>query len=471
MKWSIVGTTMSCVGIVLAILAVVFFPPVGPGSASMPMASSQFYSTTSLLTLQSVYTFPSEFYVETSIVSPTIMAISPPENDIITMNFQKGLYYQSSYIYRTELTSEEYLQIASQNDVVGIWEVPTISFTDNGWNTIGNMNDALTSSGASTLISQGNDGSGVIIVIIDNFPTESEFYDYFPISWQDRIIHYPSSTDEDAEHGIMTASIAATVAPNASLYLIDYRIDPIEIFDSILDLKKEYPYYKFVCSNSYVFLGDPYYNQYNPVNRKILEVARADVIILFAAGNFAHLGEHDSRWTAEVGYDSRADMFGRDNQIGYPATFNSIISVAGCTADSTEIVSYSSMGRGVGGFDEPDVAAPTHFSFSGSPYGCSLGTSGACPFMAGVCADILTTHDAETVRMIGTIHSYSTDRGLTGFDDEFGYGTVDAVSINNNYDGWIPPVYESPAIMMFISGIGLIGVGIVITKREEIFVG
>jgi hypothetical protein len=59
---------------------------------------------------------------------------------------------------------------------------------------------------------------------------------------------------------------------------------------------------------------------------------------------------------------------------------------------------------------------------------------------------------------------------LTGFDDEFGYGTVDAVSINDNYDSWIPPVYENPAIMMFISGIGLIGVGIVITKREEIVV-
>jgi hypothetical protein len=385
------------------------------------------------------------------------------------MNFQKGLYYQSSYVYRVELTSEEYTQIASHKDVVGIWEVPTISFTSSGWNTIGTMEDALISSGVNTLVSQGNDGTGVIIVIVDDFPTEGEFYDYFPRSWKDRIIHYPSSTDEDAEHGIMTAAIAATVAPNASLYLIDYRTDPVAVFDSILDLKEEYPFHKFVCSNSYVFLGDPYYNQYNPINRKIIEVARENVIVLFAAGNFAHIGEHDSRWTADVGYDSRAGMFGRDNEIGYPATLNSVISVAGCTADATKIVSYSSMGRGVGNFDEPDVAAPTHFSFSESPYGCSLGTSGSCPFMAGVCANILTTHDAETARMIDTIHSCSTDNGLTGFDDEFGYGTVDAISINDNYDSWIPPVYESPAVMMFISGIGLICVGIIITKREKLF--
>jgi len=469
MNWHIVGTVLYCVGIAVSVLTIVFFPPIGPGSSSMPMASSSFVSTNSLLTLQTTYDFPSEFYIETSAISPTTMTISPPENEIITMNFQRGLYYQKSYIYRSILTAEEYGLIANQNDVVGIWEVPSVSFTDNGYDPIGDMDDALASTGVNNLVAQGNDGTGVIIVIIDNFPSESDFYDYFPSQWSDRIIHYPSTFDEDAEHGIMTAAIAATVSPNALLYLIDFRTDIIEIFDSILDLKDQYPSHDFVCSNSYVFIGDPYYNSNNPINRKILEVAKDNVIVLFAAGNFAHPGEHDARWTAYVGYDSRAGLFDRNNEIGYPATFNSVISVAGCTADTTEIISYSSMGRGVDNFDEPDIAAPTHFSFSNSPYGCSLGTSGSCPFMAGICANILSTHDAESLRMVGSIHSYSTDRGLSGFDEEFGYGVVDAVSINENYDSWIPPVYENPAPIMFISGIGFIGVGIAFVKKDEIF--
>jgi len=329
------------------------------------------------------------------------------------------------------------------------------------------MTDALYHSGVSQLMKQGLSGKNTIIVLIDDFPSESSFYDYFPLEWKDRILHYPSDPG-DGKHGIMTASIAATVAPQALLYFIEMKNDPISCFQEIMNLKQTYPNYDIISSNSYVYGGTAYYDPLHPVNRKILETAESGVTIVFGAGNWAHPGEHTSRWTLDVGYDSRNSYFDRDSEIGYPGVFDEVISVAGCNAFCDKIVSYSSLGRGVDNHDEPDVSAPTHFSFEHSPYDhMALGTSASTPFMAGICADILSGKNAEVIRLVGSIHSYSTDKGYNGFDDEFGYGVVNAVNIFNNYDYWQPSQNISPIAMYSIS-MGMLGIGIVLYNKKGI---
>lgn len=453
----LLGAIMTWAGLIFVVLSLIFFPFASPGSQAMPLVPpSPFYSVQALMNQANTYTFPETFYVETKETSAMVSSISDVKPTALT--YQSGLYFHKSYIYTTELTEEEYVQLVSHPDVIGIWEVPGVEVIDI-WGFYGNMNDAKTATGVTQLIADGKTGEGTIIVIIDNFPTETEFYNYFPSEWGSRIIHYPPNPDPGAEHGIMTASIAADVSPDAELYLVDYRIDPITNFENVRGLKILYPDHQIICSNSYIFIGDTYHNADNPVNRKILETARDDVIVLFAAGNFAHEGEHDGRWTLNVGYDSRAYLYDRNAEIGYPGVFNHIISVAGCASDGKQIVSYSSMGRGIGGYDEPDVVAPTHFIYSYSPYGGSGGTSGSCPFMAGICANVLTGRNAESLRMVGTIHSQSTDRGYKGFDDEFGYGVVDAVKLYNGYPLWVPLPDTAPSPYLMFSGIGLMGIG------------
>ena len=467
-----IGTASIISGIALIILYIFLFPFPGiPGSFTNPYTATKIMSTQQMLTLSDFEpTETREFYVETAKITPQLLTIGQPMGNITTVTYKIGTQYYKSYVYRAELSPAQLSQLSYNKDIVGIWEIPDIKYTNIPMTTgiheeYGNMQTALESTGVTQLFNMGLTGNNTIIAIIDDFPSEDVFLQYFP--WQDRILHYPEETNAGATHGIMTACIASEVAPDAKLYLINYNKNPVEAFDEILSLKQKYPGYQIVSSNSYTFFGTTYFIPDNIVNRKILEVADNNIIVCFAAGNYAHPGDHNPIWTLDVGYDIGSGWFEKDEEIGYPATFNSIISVAGCNSFNDKILSYSSIGRGVGGNDEPDVAAPTHFIYEKSPYGITSGTSGSCPFMAGVCADILSNKKPETTRMVGAIHSYSEDRGKQGFDVEFGYGVINAVELYNQYDNWTPPPQSRPDIILVSTGAGLIGVGVVFRKKEE----
>jgi len=471
-----IGLAFIVAGAIILVSTIYFFPFEGlPGSFSSPYIASQIMSPQQMLTLsKDVDDVPQEYYVEVKSMHPQTLSISPPVGEITPMKYKEGTHYKQSYVYRTSLGPKEFLQLSNNEDTVGIWEIPSVSYLIPGSLSVqstefdlGNMEEAKESTGVNTLIEQGHDGENTIIAIIDDFPDDKdEFYNYFP--WQDRILHYPEHGSSNAKHGIMTASIAADVSPKAELYLIHYNSNPVESFDMVLDLKDEYKNYSIICSNSYMFTGLDYYTPNSLINRKVLELTENGIVVVFAAGNFAKPGDHNPDWTLNVGYDSRNNWFSSDEEIGYPAAFNSVVSVAGSNAYNKKILSYSSVGRGVGGNFEPDVAVPTHFPYDHSPYGGSLGTSGSCPFMVGICSLILTDSDANSKKMVGALSDFSTDLGKRGFDKEFGYGAVDAVRLNNNYDNWTGGIAdENNQRTIYIgSGIAFLGVGLVVRKKK-----
>jgi hypothetical protein len=478
MKYKTAGTILLVAGILVIASTLFFLPFEGlPGSSSMPYTASQIMSPSSISSLSKDTQEPQEYYVETKTISPQVLSIAEKEGKIIPMTYPSlspmTSQYHKSYVYRSTLSPQQVSKLSYQEQVVGVWKVPDVKYMfprDLAMNTdtdLGDMSDSLFSTKVSLLHSQGIKGNNTIIAIIDDFPSQEKFYDFFPSSWSDRIIHYPNQTSSSAQHGIMTTSIASEVAPKAKLYLMHYNQDPVELFHQVLSLQDEYPDHDIVCSNSYIFTGVTYYSPESVINRKILELTDNDIAVLFAAGNFAHSGEHNSQWTLNVGYDSRNSYFDEDEEIGYPATFDSVISVAGTNSFSDKILSYSSIGRGVGSNMEPDVAAPTHFPYVKSPYLSALGTSASCPFMAGVCSLILSQHDAENRRLVGSIHSYSVDLGEEDFDIEFGYGAVDADKLNNNYEDWTPPPQESNGVMFVGAGIVMVGVGLVLRRRRS----
>lgn len=470
---------MILVGITIVLLSFFYVSPVIIGSYDHPLSADARPQSEFLMDAQ-YYTFPNDFYVELKSERSQVLNVYKlrPNEKMIPLHYKDGNFYRKSYVYKITLNSEnDFNNLKKYGDVTGIWLVPQISMLILGlssYNGYGDIDDALSYSGAKSVINSGVMGDNTIIVLYDAFPSKSIFYDHIPASWSDRIIHYPSdeNTSNDRIHGIMTTAVAGSVSPNAKLYFMGFGkndFNPLAKYQKILELKNTYPNYNIISSNSFCFSFPTYYIENDPINQKILELTNNDITVVFGAGNWAHQGEHDPKWTYDVGYDQRNTNFNRDDEIGYPATFYEVISVAGCTAYCNKIMSYSSLGKGIGNNNEPDVSTPTHFSLPYSPYdGVAVGTSASCPFMAGICSLILSGHNTETSRMIGSIHSYSTDEGKNGYDMEFGYGSVNAVKLFNNYNEWTPPL--PPNILrntIYIVGFFMIGLGIVITKKEE----
>ena len=242
------GTVLILMGALILVVAIVIYPPPGfPGSPASPLQPYRILSPQSLMLASENFTFPRDFYIEVKKLSPSVTAVSKPEN-ITPLTYKMGNYYYKSYVYKTTLTKEEYLKLASMDDVIGIWDVPTVrltKLTGAGEFFYGNMEDALRSTSVENLVAQGKDGTNTIIAIIDYFPSQTIFYSYFPRSWSDRILHYPSETFDEL-HGVMTASIAAKVSPNAKLYLVALKDDIMQSYQEVINLVNIYPDHKIL---------------------------------------------------------------------------------------------------------------------------------------------------------------------------------------------------------------------------------
>ncbi len=129
----------------------------------------------------------------------------------------------------------------------------------------------------------------------------------------------------------------------------------------------------------------------------------------------------------------------RQNQPIYPAAYDQVLAVAATTSGDSR-AGYSNSGSYV------DVAAPGSSilsTASAGAYRSASGTSQAAPFVSGLAALIWSldsTLTATEVEMI--IKSTAVDKGLPGFDPDFGYGRIDAWAAVANTHFQAPILYE-----------------------------
>ncbi|HEY9721709.1 MAG TPA: S8 family serine peptidase, partial [Oscillatoriaceae cyanobacterium] len=136
----------------------------------------------------------------------------------------------------------------------------------------------------------------------------------------------------------------------------------------------------------------------------------AGVVVVAAAGNEATEGNYDEYPASYPGVVSVAAI-GQDLQRAPFSNYNSHVTIA---APGVDIFS----------------TLPTRYSPS-VPYGYLSGTSMATPFVSGVAALIFSAHPTWTGQQVVAQLERTTDpltspTGLTGFNEYFGYGLVDA---------------------------------------------
>ncbi|MGD9886475.1 MAG: S8 family serine peptidase [Bacilli bacterium] len=223
-----------------------------------------------------------------------------------------------------------------------------------------------------------------------------------------------SQVIDDQGHGTMVAGvIAATkgnnigiagIAPSSTLLVIKAN-EPNE--GSFLDSSVIEGIYYAADHGADIInmsLGSPYAN---PLTKAALEYARSKGVLIVAAS----------------GNDSVSTPY-------YPASFDTTISVS--AIDQTKLLaSYSNYGPNI------SVSAPgtnIYTTVKGNTYGYGSGTSLAAPQVSGVLALMsayLTISDEEIMeRLLLT----SSDLGLLGKDDAYGYGLV------NSYDALVHPL-------------------------------
>ncbi len=111
------------------------------------------------------------------------------------------------------------------------------------------------------------------------------------------------------------------------------------------------------------------------------------------------------------------------NQLSCPAYQTAAMAVGATTSTDTR-ASYSNYGEGL------SVVAPGDYIYStlpGSTYGYKSGTSMAAPHVTGLAALLLSISPSSTAGEIQTtIESTADDLGPSGWDEQYGYGRINA---------------------------------------------
>jgi len=164
-------------------------------------------------------------------------------------------------------------------------------------------------------------------------------------------------------------------------------------------------------------------NPNHPFSRIVASLERSGADILFAAGNCGR-NCPDGRCQ---GVTTRA-IYGANS---HPQ----VLCVAGVDVTGAR-VGYSAIGPGRLSAQKPDISGYTHFRGSGV-FGADGGTSAATPVVTGVVAAVrskfpsLPTVPATSPAAVrNLIRKTALDRGLVGFDFEFGWGIVNGCKLS-----------------------------------------
>jgi hypothetical protein len=163
-------------------------------------------------------------------------------------------------------------------------------------------------------------------------------------------------------------------------------------------------------------------NPNHPFNRIVGALERAGADILFAAGNCG----------ADCP-DFRCQ--GVTNMAIYGANSHpQVLSVAGVDTQKNR-VGYSAIGPGRLAPLKPDISGYTHFKGSGV-YAADGGTSAASPVVAGVVAALrsglpynVSRPETFPAAVRNMVTKTAEDRGLIGYDFEYGWGIVNGQAI------------------------------------------
>ncbi|WP_431895080.1 S8 family peptidase [Nonomuraea sp. bgisy101] len=355
-----------------------------------------------------------------------------------------------------ELATRSALLPTMRSDVVGVYADPVIesSLTCGGDAPVGDWRDVERLLSVAALHSEGLDGSGVALAVLDTGINAAHVARHLgrgvnldaERSWN------PSSVsgrpgEFEVDHGTMCAFDTLIGAPQASLIDIPVLLssrpggsaldgllsDAVAAFAHLRTVLEAQPAdtRALVISNSWGSFsprwdfppghpGNYSDNAAHPFNLIVASLERAGADVLFAAGN--------------CGRDCK------DGRCAYPdrpiVGANShprALSIGGVDI-SGERVGYSSQGPGRLTARKPDVCAFTHFSGSkafgdGEP---DSGTSAACPVAAGLVAAIRTHWPASRLspsQLRSLLRRTAEDRSEVGYDFDYGYGVVDAAGI------------------------------------------
>lgn len=348
---------------------------------------------------------------------------------------------------------EALAQAQRRPDVVGVFSDPNVEtcLVCPGSPAVGNAQDVARMLGVKALADEGLDGHGVPLAVVDTGINLA----YLESKGGNRHLSVPRSWTPQGvgtrpgrhpvDHGTMCAFDVGIAAPEATL--LDYAVllsratgatamsgllsDAVLAYSKLLGLVQSQPVgrRRLVVSNSWGMfdpawdfpVGNPGNysdNPAHPFNVIVASLADAGADILFAAGNCGRECP-----------DGRC-AFGGSQPICGANSHPSVLCVAGIDTKKRR-VGYSSQGPGRLSASKPDVSAYTHFTGSGV-FPEDSGTSAACPVAAGVVAAIRTHFPSSLLspaELRTLVAKTATDLGGTGFDNDFGWGALDATAL------------------------------------------
>jgi hypothetical protein len=306
-----------------------------------------------------------------------------------------------------DLEAERRLAHDSRNSVIGIFaDLPIAPATPPYCDVaaVGSASDVGNLIRSASFVDNDATGRGVDIAVVDVGVDETKV----PVraGWSPPGVDYrigsANSLDPGDAHGTMCAFDARLGAPEADI--LDYALlratdntlqiflsDALAAFADLIDRREADPDRPLVVTNSWqVFdrssdapVGDPANysaNLNHPVCQQITALLAAGADVLFCAGNCGLPCPVDG---------CLQDGTGPGKSILGANAHPDVITIAAVTLDGTRL-GYSAQGPGAITTRKPDVAGYAQFS-ADVAYPIHIGTSAACPVVAGIVAALRST--------------------------------------------------------------------------------